>query len=94
MPAAAVRSSRRNILAHMKYPLSIPSTPVKRKNVAKCEVSLAAGLISKKIDEFSFYNIYLTKDQTVLRIAKRRESGELEASILEMVHNDHVNSRG
>ncbi|KAI5170275.1 hypothetical protein PAEPH01_1297 [Pancytospora epiphaga] len=75
----------------MKYPQSIPSTPVKRRPIPECTVYPPTPPISKKIAEGSFYNIYLTVDGTVLRIAKRREPGDLEANILKTVESDYVN---
>lgn len=67
-----------------------PNTPVKRRYVCSTGGAPSCAL-ARQIDEGSFYKIYLTEQQTILRIAKKRSNSDLEARILESLESPYIN---
>ncbi len=68
-----------------------PGTPVKKKNIPNFG-KIPSYTLVKKIDEGSYYTIYLTDRGTVVRIGKKRTASSLEHKILQMLNeNEHIN---
>ena len=80
----------------MAFPSKVPNppgTPVKRRQTDEGDAA-GPGMavpILKKIDEGSFYKVYLTKRNTVLRIAHKQCNAELECEILGRLCHPGIN---
>lgn len=73
----------------LKVPMP-PNTPVKRRPSENGRTGPACVLV-RKIDEGSFYRIYLTAQGTVVRVAKRVTAGIYEAAVLASLDSPHIN---
>ena len=67
-----------------------PSTPVKRRSTYTSKFIPELKHISQ-IDEGSFYRIFLTENNTALRIAKKRGNADIEISILSRIKCKYIN---